>query len=214
MANWVTISSLATGAGTLVLAVATFSAVRSANRSATLSERSFLGANLPLLLSSRVYDLEEKTRFIDNVSVRVKGGHAYVAVGKRAVYFVISLRNAGQGLAVLDRWRVSRVGDDLPKDYGPGDINSYRRLIRDLYVSPGDVGLFQGAIRDNKDPQFKIAADAIKKREIIHIDIEYTDLEGGQRSVSHFVLTPSRNSDWLSSASRHWRIDGVDPRKV
>jgi hypothetical protein len=33
MADWATISSLATAAGTLVLAVATFASVRSSNRS-------------------------------------------------------------------------------------------------------------------------------------------------------------------------------------
>lgn len=197
-----------------MLAIATFSSVRSANRSAKVNERSLLGANLPLLLSSRIYDPEEKTRFIDNLSVKVKGGHAYVAVGKKAVYFVISLHNAGRGLAVLDRWRISRFGDDLSKSYGPGNIDDYRRLVRDIYVSPGDVGLFQGAIRDRKDPQFKLARDAIKKRQTIHIDIEYADQEGGQQSVSHFVLTPSRGNDWLSAASRHWLIDGSDPRRT
>jgi hypothetical protein len=39
MADWVTISSLATADGTLVLAVATFSSVKSANRSARVAER-------------------------------------------------------------------------------------------------------------------------------------------------------------------------------
>ena len=42
MTDWVTISSLATAGGTLVLAVATFSSVRSANRSARVAERSLL----------------------------------------------------------------------------------------------------------------------------------------------------------------------------
>ena len=39
MADWVTISSLGTAGGTLVLAGATFSAVRSANRSARIAEQ-------------------------------------------------------------------------------------------------------------------------------------------------------------------------------
>jgi hypothetical protein len=42
VADWQTISSLATAGGTLVLAVATFSAVRSANRSARIAEESLL----------------------------------------------------------------------------------------------------------------------------------------------------------------------------
>ena len=37
--EWVTISSLATAAGTLVLAVATFASVRSANHAARVAER-------------------------------------------------------------------------------------------------------------------------------------------------------------------------------
>jgi len=39
MADWVTISSLATAGGTLVLAAATYTAVHSANRSARIAER-------------------------------------------------------------------------------------------------------------------------------------------------------------------------------
>jgi len=38
--NWVTISSLATAAGTMILAVATFASVRSANNAARVAERS------------------------------------------------------------------------------------------------------------------------------------------------------------------------------
>ena len=39
MIDWTTVSALATGLGTLVLAVATFAAVRSANRAARLERR-------------------------------------------------------------------------------------------------------------------------------------------------------------------------------
>jgi len=47
--NWTTASSLATGFGTLVLALATFAAVRSANRAARAAERSLLAAALAAL---------------------------------------------------------------------------------------------------------------------------------------------------------------------
>lgn len=40
MADWVTISTLATAGGNMVLAVATFASVRSANRSARITELS------------------------------------------------------------------------------------------------------------------------------------------------------------------------------
>ena len=42
MADWVTISALATAGGTLVLVAATFASVRSANRSARATERALL----------------------------------------------------------------------------------------------------------------------------------------------------------------------------
>ena len=40
--NWETVSSLATGAGTLVLVIATFASVRSANRAARVAEQSLM----------------------------------------------------------------------------------------------------------------------------------------------------------------------------
>jgi len=50
--DWATIASFATAVGTLVLAVATFSSVRSANRSARIAERSFLIGLRPSLAPS------------------------------------------------------------------------------------------------------------------------------------------------------------------
>jgi hypothetical protein len=68
MANWVTISALATAAGTLVLAVATFASVRSANRAARVAERALFAGLRPLLVPSRVDllygDLEGGQRII------------------------------------------------------------------------------------------------------------------------------------------------------
>ena len=52
MTDWATISSLATAGGTLVLAVATFSSVKSANRSARLAERSLMVGLRPVLVPS------------------------------------------------------------------------------------------------------------------------------------------------------------------
>jgi hypothetical protein len=210
MANWVTISSLATGAGTLILALSTFSSVRAANRSAKASERSLLGAILPLLVSSHIYDPEEKIRFRDNRWVRVKGGHAYAAAEDEAIYFVISLRNAGRGMAILDRWRFSENAEASNEE--PQDTSSYHRLTRDLYIAAGDTGLWQGAIRETGDPQFKEAARAIAGRNPILIDIQYDDQEGGQRTVSRFALTHREGDEWLVSTVRHWRLDGANPR--
>lgn len=54
--DWATVASLATALGTLVLAVATFSAVRSGNRTARAAELSLLTSLRPLLAPSRRSD--------------------------------------------------------------------------------------------------------------------------------------------------------------
>ena len=46
--DWATISALATGAGTLVLAVATFAAVRSSNRAARVAEMALQEQRRPI----------------------------------------------------------------------------------------------------------------------------------------------------------------------
>jgi hypothetical protein len=81
----VTISSLGTAGGTLVLAVATFSSVRSANRAARAAERSLLAGLRPVLIPSREDDPEERVTFGDGYrfhgavleqarSIHAKGG--------------------------------------------------------------------------------------------------------------------------------------------
>jgi hypothetical protein len=52
-----TVASFATAAGTLVLAAATFSSIRSANRSARIAERSVQIGLRPILASSLTIDL-------------------------------------------------------------------------------------------------------------------------------------------------------------
>ncbi len=74
MADWSTIASVGTAAGTLVLAIATYASVRSAKRSAKASERALLAAIRPVLVSSRLEDPEEKVGFVDQHWVKVGGG--------------------------------------------------------------------------------------------------------------------------------------------
>ena len=62
MADWVTISSPATAGGTLVLAVATFSAVRSANRAARVAERTLMAGLRPCSVPSRDDDPDGSVR--------------------------------------------------------------------------------------------------------------------------------------------------------
>ena len=71
MADWVTISSLATAGGTLVLAAATFASVRSANRSARVAERALLVGLRPVFTPTREEDPGEEVFFGDEHGFRV-----------------------------------------------------------------------------------------------------------------------------------------------
>jgi hypothetical protein len=102
--DWATISSLATAAGTLVLALATFASVRSANRAARAAEQSLLVGLRPVLMPSRWQDPGEKIGFMDEHWVKVTGGHGLAEVTDEAIYLAIALRNVGSGLAVLHGW--------------------------------------------------------------------------------------------------------------
>src|SRR5262249_49386974 len=104
-----TISSLATAGGTLVLAVATFSSVKSANRSARVAERSLLVGMRPVLIPSREDDPLGRLRFGDGEIVPVPGHGGVAEVRGDNVYMALALRNGGNGLAVIHGWRARRA---------------------------------------------------------------------------------------------------------
>src|SRR5690242_14133061 len=104
MADWVTISSLATAGGTLVLAVATFGSVRSANEAARVAERSLLAGLRPVLVPSREDDPVERVMFGDDVWLNIAGHSATMKVENGGLYMGMGIRNAGAGLAVIHGW--------------------------------------------------------------------------------------------------------------
>ena len=211
MADWATISALATAGGTLVLAIATFSSVRSANRAARTAERALQAGLRPVLLPSRFQDPPEKINWMDDHWAKVDGGRGYAEVIGDNIYLAMPLRNVGAGIAVLHGWHsFTGVIDGSTPHIDP---EQFRRLSRDLYVPPSDTGFWQGAVRDRDDPGFDELADAIKGRQTIRIDVLYGDHEGGQRTITRFSLIP-RDSDggWLCSGAKHWNLDRPDPR--
>lgn len=206
------VSSLGTAAGTLVLAVATFASVRSSHRAAQATERALLAGIRPVLVPSRPHDPPELVGFADNHRVEVGGGRAIAEVTDDAIYFAIALRNVGNGLAVLDRW-------DLHAEKTSGSVTrnepeNFRRLTRDIYVAAGDQGFWQGSYRDQSDPDFAAAHQAIAERRTVTVDLLYGDHEGGQRTITRFALIPDDDDSdgWMASASRHWNLDRADPR--
>ena len=210
MPDWATIASLATAGTTLVLAFATFAAVRSGNRTARAAERSLQVSLRPLLGPSRLQDPSQKVGFGDNRWFHVPGSGGIAEVTDTAIYLVMSVRNVGSGIAVLHGWTF--VPGRPPGDPHHSKVEEFRRLTRDIYVAAGDLGFWEGAFRDPAAPEFAAARDAIQARGRLLIEVLYGDHEGGQRTISLFSLVPRDDGGWLVSVVRHWNIDRADPR--
>jgi hypothetical protein len=211
MTDWpTTLASAATAGGTLILAAATFSSIRSAQRSARATEAALLAGTRPLLVHSQLEDAPQKIGFQDDHWLHLPGGRAILEATDEVIYMLVSLRNVGSGLALLDRWRL-RPGrqEDEPS---ARDIEGFRRLTRDIYVAPGGLGFWQGALRDRTEPLFQAVALAITERERLTLDLLYGDHEGGQRTISRFSIAPTGEGTWVSAVGRHWNIDRPRPR--
>lgn len=208
--DWVATASMATAGATLVLAVATFSSVRSANRTARAAEQSLLAGLWPILAASRHDDPAQPVFFLDDHEVDVPGGEAVAEVTDDVIYLAIAVRNVGPGLAILDRWWFidDRIGADVPH----ADPEHFYHVPRDHSVPAGDLGTWQGTFRDPADPAFQDAARAITARDHITIELLYSDHLGGQRTISRFTLVPGPDGRWFPSVSRHWNLDRPDPR--
>jgi hypothetical protein len=214
VADWVTISALASAGGTLVLAGVTVASVRSANRAARVAEQSLLAGQRPLIVNSRTQDPEVKAGFQDDVWFLVPGGQGAARATDDAVYFAISIRNVGTGIAVLHGWHLYpeiQLGD-IPAT----PLEDFTMQSRDLYVAPGDVGFWQGAFRDPRSQAYREARAAVEAPRRMSIDILYGDFEGGQRVISRFLLSPREDDEdlrWFASVGRHWNVDRPQPRE-
>jgi len=208
--DWVTTSSLATAGGTLILAVATFSSVRSANRAARAAERSLLVGLRPVLIPSREDDPTERVMFGEGHRVTLEGHGGVIELDDGHLYMAMGLRNAGQGLAVLHGWRA--------EVFEPGraerpDPDEFRRQLRDLYIPAGDYGFWQGAIRDQDDPSFAPLSEAVETGARVTIDLIYGDHEGGQRTIARFGVTVNEEGTGrTANVIRYWNLDRPDPR--
>jgi hypothetical protein len=181
--DWSDVASLATAGGTLVLAVATFAAVRSANRSARIAERSFEIGLRPILAPSRLEDPPQKVMFRDRHWVVLHGGRAVVEVVDGVVYLAMLVRNVGSGMAVIESWEPF-PGQRTSSDEW-GDLADFRPQTRALWIAPSDVAFWQGAMRDETDPLQKAVAAAVVEGALT-VDLLYRDPEGGQRTASRF----------------------------
>jgi len=218
MVDLVLLADLGTAAGTSVLAAATFLATRSANRSARLAERALLEGLRPILLPSNFSDPAQKVRFLEGKWMLVHGGRAALEITAEVVYLVMSLRNAGSGIAILHGWHLPA---DPRSEFAP--TGEFHRLTRDIYVPPNDPGFCQVAIRDPHSPDFAVARDGAAA-DGFAVDVLYGDAEGTQRVISRFFVSqapflgadetnrPSDGPEWILTVSRHWNLDLPTPR--
>jgi hypothetical protein len=209
VADWVAISGLATAGGTLALAVTTYASVRSANRAARVAELSLLAGLRPLLVESGESAETLRVNFHDIHGIAVPGGRAAIDLVDDRLYVVLSLRNVGSGIAVLHGGTLSprRPSGNLSVP----DIGTFRMLLRDLYIPPGDVGYWQIAWRPDEEPAPPEIVAAIENGELI-ADILYGDFEGGQRAVVRLRILREEDGAWHLSNVRHWQVDRDGPR--
>jgi hypothetical protein len=209
--DWATVSSLLTGIGTLALAIATFASVRSANRSARIAEAALQEQRRPVLSPSRLDDPLQKMMFLGGHWIRADGGRGVAEHVDGVVYLGLSLRNVGSGMAVCHGWAI-RTGVVSSREMpAHAEVEEFRLQTRDLYVASGDVGMWQGALRDPGDPVRAAVADAIEARDPLTIELLYTDQIGQQRTITRFALSAAGDT-WLASVNRHWYLDWDGPR--
>jgi hypothetical protein len=171
VAEWSTIANLATALGTLILAIATFSAVRSSNLMARVAQQQLLIQLRPVLSPSRREDPTLKVNFGDLKWVQIPGGGAVGEVGPgdgsmgantTVVYLAIALRNAGNGIAVLQGLAVlpgraprpgSRAAGGVPAaDQGPVHTGGRRGFLAGGVPGHRSARLRTGARRHRGAP--------------------------------------------------------------
>jgi hypothetical protein len=148
--------------------------------------------------------------FADRHWVTLKGGRAAVEFSEGVIYFAMLVRNVGNGMAFIESW-MPIAGQKTSTDaWGP--IDDFRPQTRSLWIAPGDVAFWQGALRDPAEEYF----DSIRQAVIdgaVTIDVLYRDREGGQRTVSRFTLIrreeegDDEGCDWWVSLGMHHELD-------
>ncbi|MFD0631228.1 hypothetical protein ACFQ9X_05865 [Catenulispora yoronensis] len=170
----------------------------------------------PVLLTSRLGDRDEKVFWADDHWALVPGGHGYAEIVNGNIYLAVSVRNVGTGLAVLQGWDVHSERRNAEDAHTPP--GEHRRMIRDLYIPAHDVGYWHAALRDADDPRYAGLAAAVKERRAFSVEVLYSDHDGGQSSISRFILRPrgdgNGGSDWIAGTGRHWNLDRPDPRST
>jgi hypothetical protein len=213
MTDW---AAWGTTVGTLVLAGATFAAIRSSNRSARIAERSLLAGLQPMLVVARRDDPVEEVQFADGQTFKAGPASALFHNEGDVIYMAVPLRNAGAGIAYLYGYRLeaeaARTVQAEPLDSArhrrrgdAPDPASFSVQQRDVYIAPGETGFWQAALRDPTAPIYASTLEALRTLGRITIDLLYGDMEGGQRTITRVVCLPGPEQTWRCDVAHHWR---------
>ena len=149
-----------------------------------------------------------KVNFGDDKWLRVPGSSAVGEIGggdgtmgpkDAGVYLSLSLRNVGSGIAVLHGWRFH--AGRPPADDEPPPLDEFRMQTRDMYIPPGDIGFWQGALRNLDDPQYLEARKAVEEISEWVVELLYGDEDGGQRVIGRFRV-PAKPMDRSAQPDR------------
>ena len=162
-----------------------------------------------------------------NGVAQIGGGDGTLGPADGVLYFSVSVRNVGNGMAVLHGWRLSYNHAAV---IGPAPpLSEFTLQTRDLYIPVNDTGFWQGAIRDLADPRYEMAHKVTEGRAEWYVDLLYGDYDGGQRTITRFRCQyrpmhgdgpdgpgpdggKQNPGTWLATVARHWALDQPDPR--
>ena len=105
------------------------------------------------------------------------------------IYLAMSVRNAGNGIAVLQAWHAATEVSARP----PPERDQFRPHTRDLYIPAGDIGFWQAAVRDPNDGLYPGLIDAVQRTDTSMSKIVVTNnltLDGVMRTHQH-AATPA-----------------------
>ena len=169
-----------------MLALATFSAVRSSNRSARIAEETLLTGMRPLLVPSLIEDPVHKVLWQDRHTAKVGGGRAVAEEDGGVVYLAIGLRNLGTGIALLHGWYPNP--DQVLVDRHHVEVEDFRRLTIDLYVPAGGTGYCAPMSLSSSDGRHRVVELPVSQHG--KKDIAAPSRQGHQRLLMTLALHP------------------------
>ena len=161
-----------------------------------------------------------EVQFADGRVFETGWGDALVRCVTGIIYVALQLRNGGAGVAHLAGYRLEpesartvtedprslarhRRGDPAP------DPSTFAEQQRDLFIVAGDLGFWQAALRDPTVELYTALSSAITSLGRVTIDLLYGDIEGGQSTITRFVLLPSEQDKWRYDVTHHWHLGDV-----